>query len=198
MITSKVKEVNTIKIPEVDNNLSMLQFNMNTLNEVPGELKQCVEDMIKHLPDRNSNAFLTVDRKVVKSGETHRRGGAHIDGNYMIDVCAWGGKGGGNGWKVGEGGAQLNTEQHKLSYENEDGGIIITSNYPTCKGWSGVYNGSPRVGGDCTHLELDKGFILEENVVYHGNSRFIHESLPLKENVDRTMIRVTLPLNYKN
>lgn len=34
---------------------------------------------------------------------------------------------------------------------------------------------------------------LESNTLYWGNSTFIHESLPVEEDVKRQLIRITLP-----
>lgn len=70
------------------------------------------------------------------------------------------------------------------------------STYPACKGWNGIFNDNAGVGGDCTHINLNEGFMLKANTVYYGNSQFIHESIPVDKNVFRTMVRITLPNNY--
>ena len=41
-----------------------------------------VTKMIEFLPIKLGIAYLTVDGKLVKGGQTHRRGGKHLDGNY--------------------------------------------------------------------------------------------------------------------
>ena len=73
--------------------------------------------------------------------------------------------------------------------------MLIVSSYEACKGWNGDYEGQPNQGGDCSHLDLSKmeSFILKKNNLYWGNSTFIHESLPLEEDVKRQLIRITLP-----
>jgi hypothetical protein len=38
--------------------------------------------------------------------------------------------------------------------------------------------------------------MLEPNVVYYGNSQFLHESLPIDETVHRVVARITLPIDY--
>jgi hypothetical protein len=56
---------------------------------------------------------------------------------------------------------------------------------------------SSGIGGDCSHIDLNGGFILKPNMIYYGNSQWIHESLPLEEEIHRNLIRITLPLEYQ-
>ena len=75
--------------------------------------------------------------------------------------------------------------------------MLITSTHPACRGWNGIYDGTPYVGGDCTRIKgLGDGFILKENTVYYGNSQFIHESLPVDKTIHRVLVRITLPMDY--
>ncbi len=195
MIKSISKELNTIQIPLYKGELSMLPFNLNDLTTIPNEFRETVEQMVKNLPDKLGTAFLTVHGKFVKKSKTLRRGAPHIDGNFIQGLSGWG-KPGGNGWKVGENGFSLTSEEHKLSYENKNGGMLMASNYSACMGWNGTYKGKAKEGGDCSHIELGKGFMLKPNKVYYGNSQFIHESLPLDTDVFRVLYRITLPIDY--
>lgn len=89
----------------------------------------------------------------------------------------------------------------KPNYKAKDGtikrGIEIDGKYYACKGWNGVFDDKAGIGGDCSHLKLDEGFMLEANKVYYGNSQFVHESLPLDKDVHRVMYRITLPINHE-
>lgn len=196
MIKSKSVELNTVEIPFFKGEISMIPFDLSDLTTLPIEFRETVREMIKNLPEKVGESFLTVHGKFVKKTKTLRRGAPHIDGNYLKEICSWG-NGGGNGWKVGENGATLNSKQHRDSYLNENGGMIIASNYSACKGWNGVYEGFPMEGGDCSHLNLKDGFMLKPNVVYYGNSQFIHESLPVDKDVFRVLFRITLPITHK-
>lgn len=156
-----------------------------------------INDMIVRIPfeQRKGKAWVTIDCKKIAQGHTHRRGGPHVDGNYNHD---WqGGGGGGNGWKTGDNGRVLSPEFHKSEYGSSKGGMLITSSYPACKAWVGEYNTLAKQGGDCSHIphELSKmdSFVMEANLIYLTNSTCIHESLPVKEEVERTLIRITLP-----
>jgi hypothetical protein len=177
----------------------MLPFNLEHLSEVPEKFKRLVAHMTASLPIKKGIAYLTIDGRLVEKGKTQRRGGVHIDGNFIPDVSDWGGGSGGgqNGWKVGEGGRILSSEHHKLSYESKTGGMLIASTYPACKGWNGQYEGKPYVGGDCTRVEnLGEGFVLKPNTLYYGNSQFLHESLPIDKTTHRVVARITLPMDY--
>jgi len=101
------------------------------------------------------------------------------------------------GWKVGENGPGINTELHKRQYLKETGGIILASNYESCLGWNGHYDGTPNTGGDCSHIQLDQPFMLEKNAIYYGNNHFIHESLPVVDNVHRVFARITMPEDHQ-
>jgi len=193
MITSISEELYSVSIPEHTGEIKMLPFNLDNLKDVPGKFREVVEKMISCLSLKSGTAFLTVDGKVVEQGKTQRRGGVHIDGNYIPEMNSWGD----GGWKVGEGGRVISSQEHKLSYESETGGMLIASNYPACKGWNGIYDGNPYVGGDCSQITgLNEGFILKPNVVYYGNSQFLHESLPIDKTIHRTLMRITLPMDY--
>jgi hypothetical protein len=191
MITSISQKLYEVQIPEYIGEIKMMPFSLETLAEIPQPFNSMVVKMIEFLPIKQGTAYLTVDGKIVEKGKSHRRGGKHIDGNYIPETLSWGG-----GWKVGEGGRILSSDHHKLSYENETGGMLIASTYPACKGWNGVFEGKPYIGGDCSRIEVEEGFMLEPNVVYYGNSQFLHESLPIDVTTHRVVARITLPIDY--
>lgn len=198
MIISKIKNTGELLVPEFNTEQSMIPFDLCTLSGLCDEFKSIAESMLSHLKVREGLAFLTIHGKTLKESDTLRRGGAHIDGNYMNYV-----KGekfktfGGGGWKLGQNGPYLTTKEHRLSYENTRGGIIMASNFSSCKAYKGTFSGSPKRGGDCTHIKLNKGFMLEANNIYYGNNRMVHESLPVSKDTQRTLIRITLPITHE-
>jgi len=200
-LISNSLQLNDINLNDIDEKLSMIPFNTITLAGVPKRLLNVVKEMFKSVKDRieEGEAYLTVHTKDIKPMETHRRGGPHIDGNYIKEICNWG-SGGGNGWKVGENGRKLSTEHHKLSYETQTGGMLIASSHPACLGWNGIFDEKAKEGGDCSHIQnlnLKGQFLMKPNKVYYGTSQFIHESIPVEKEVKRTLIRITLPLTQK-
>lgn len=196
MINSVSREWGNIELPYYDGEVSMLPFRLEDLDSLPLEFRDTIRSMIKNLGNKFGEAYLTVHGKFVKKSNTLRRGAPHIDGNYLRNVASWGG--GTVDWKIGENGGTLNSEQHKMSYANDKGGMIIASNYSACKGWNGKFDGVAGIGGDCRHIALGDGFMLKSGKVYYGNSQFIHESLPMDKDVHRVMYRITLPISHES
>lgn len=195
MIDSKYKCVGNIDLPYMNGEYSMIPFNLKTLEGLTDEFKKIAGDMLKGVSGLVGTGYLTVHGKTLKAGKTLRRPAPHTDGNYEPVKMSFGG-GGGNGWKVGENGPAIDTDLHHRQYVNEKGGIILATNYASCLGWKGKYEGLPNVGGDCRHIELDQPTLLSENKVYYGNNHFIHESLPVGRDVHRVFARITLPEDH--
>lgn len=189
-IESKAISLNKINLPLFTGEVSMVKFCLDSLEGLPLEFHNIARDMLKNV-EVNGNGYFTIHGKTLKKGETLRRPGPHTDGNY--EPCAWGN----SGWKVGENGPAVDTQYHKDSYLNPNGGIILVSNYEACIGWIGEFEGDINVGGNCSSFNLDKGKItLEKNTVYYGNNHFIHESLPMQDDVHRVLARITLPMEH--
>jgi hypothetical protein len=182
MLNSIAKPLNKILIPHFEGEVAMFPFDLSDLNTVPKQHRDIVKQMIQKLPNKKGTAFLTVHGKFVKKSETLRRGAPHIDGNYISFTEGWDNPPPSN--------PTWNTEP------SLNGGMLIATNYSACKGWIGKYDGVPKEGGDCSHIKLGEGFMLESNKVYYGSSQFIHESLPLDRDVFRIMYRITLPAEH--
>lgn len=184
-----------IQLPMISGEFSMLPFDLITLEGLEGQFKDIARNMLKGI-QASGIGFFTAHGKKLEKGGTLRRGGPHTDGNYEKYNMSFG-SGGGNGWKVGENGPGINTELHHRQYVKETGGIIMATNYASCLGWRGEYQGVPGVGGDCREIQLDQPFMLESNKVYYGNNHFIHESLPVAGDVHRVFARITMPEDHK-
>lgn len=192
---STFKAINTIELPFVNSEISMLPFDLVTLAGLPSEFHKTVLTMLNGIKAVGT-AFFTIHGKTLKAGKTLRRPAPHTDGNYEPVNMGFGG-GGGNGWKVGENGSPVNTDEHNRQYVSETGGIILATNYASCLGWNGEYSGLPSVGGDCRHIELDEPHLLKADTVYYGNNHFIHESLPVGKDIHRVFARITLPETHQ-
>ena len=193
MLKSKSKMIKKMSLPEwKGDRVYMHEFDMANPSLPVGyeRWNNVLNEIIASSPKQTGKAYITIDEKIVKKGESHRRGGPHTDGNYIF---GWGG--GGGGWLTGEDGRFLPREKHEEQYCSEKGGMLIVSSYKSCKGWNGEFEGQPNQGGDCSHLDLSKMecYEMESNNLYWGNSTFIHESLPVQEDVKRQLIRITLP-----
>ena len=210
VIKSKSKAVKKLVVPKYtkDKKLTMLPINLEGGNVLPRgfkKYKSAVEEMIKQSPIKKGIAWLTIDEKKVKKKETHRRGGPHIDGNYIATTFMgrgddWTATAHGRGdWKIDDPNV-LDPRQHSASYDNEKGGMLIVSSYSLCKGYNGNFNGRPKTGGNCSHLSKQlakaKSFMLKANTLYLSNSRFIHESVRSTKDIGRVLIRITLPKTH--
>lgn len=190
---SLARRTNTIELPLVSCELSMIPFDLASMAGLPSDLVDIAVRMLKGISHEGGTAFFTIHGKRLKKGETLRRGGAHIDGNYDPHVMTFGG----GGWKVGQDGRPVGHPVHDRQFNQTTGGIILASNYHACNGWIGEYDGTPEKGGDCTHFDLDEPFKLESNTVYYGNNHFIHESLPMNDDVHRVFARITMPEKHR-
>lgn len=198
MIQSNIRPVGQLSLPA----FAGMQVYMHpilvgervTLPEGAEGFEEVVEKMLAmHSIPAGEKIFVTVDQSRVKAGKSHRRPGAHVDGNFIFD---WTG-----GWLTGVDGRVLSPENHQLQYCNPMGGLLIVSDLMACRAWLGEFAGVPNQGGDCSHLtedlERNESFLLEPNQVYVGNSTCVHESLPVDQDVERTLVRITLSPNIK-
>lgn len=184
---------NQITLPYVEGEYSMIPFDLSSLEGLGEQFSDLVKKMLQGIKHSRGTAFFTIHGKKLRKGETLRRGGPHTDGSYDQATMSWGG---GGGWKIGENGPSTDSKEHKRLYNSETGGIILCSNFEACLGWVGEYDGLPGVGGDCSKIKLDEPFLLERNKVYYGNNHFIHESLPMSDDVHRVFARITLPEDH--
>ena len=189
---STFKATNTIELPFVNSEISMLPFDLITLSGLPSEFHKTVLTMLNGVKAVGT-AFFTIHGKTLKAGNTLRRPAPHTDGNYEPVTMGFGG----GGWKIGENGSPVNTDEHNRQYVSKTGGIILATNYASCLGWKGEYTGLPGVGGDCRHIGLDEPQLLKADTVYYGNNHFIHESLPVGRDVHRVFARITMPEDHK-
>jgi len=158
------------------------------------EYKNPISNMLSMINDCDGDIYITIDEKMINKNESHRRGGIHTDGNY---IYGWGG---GGGWLTGENGRVLSKEKHDRQYMSTSGGWLIASTFSACKAWKGKVNGYIGQGGNCDHLSSQlhscEEITLKENIVYFMNSTGIHESLPVLQNVKRSLLRITLPHDF--
>jgi len=85
-IDSKSKEIGEVKFPEFKGDkIYMLEFDLSNpkLPEKYKRWESVVQEMIEKSPIKTGKAYLTVDEENVVPGNSHRRGGVHIDGNFI-------------------------------------------------------------------------------------------------------------------
>lgn len=185
-------ETNSIQLPLIDGEFPMIPFDLETLKGLPAKFHKVAKQMLVNVNHQGGTAYFTIHGKKLKKGQTLRRGGPHIDGNYEPHFMDFGG----GGWKVGQDGRDVNHPTHIRQFNKETGGIVICSNYHACNGWLGEYNDKPNKGSDCSHFDLGEHFELMPDTVYYGNNHFIHEFLPMSGDVHRVMACITMPEDH--
>lgn len=122
--------------------------------------------------------YITIDEKLVKAGQTHRRAGLHVDGVYNGSVGAWGGDGGG-GWGA------------------PGTGMLTVSNIAGCKAYKQTFQGMPGPDGECDHLKAQcdetKAVIFKPGHIYWVDGLCVHESMPMTQDVERQFVRLSMP-----
>lgn len=196
-----------IELPLLENlkdcNIQMQRFNTinltiheDILSKTIVPFYPIVKEMLTGIDLLGNTAYLTIHGKNLKKGEMLRRGGKHIDGNFDPDIFNWTCHGVDFEEWLKKEAPSVNSKYHDILYNSDRGGILLLSNYSSCLGWVGEFEGIAGLGGDCSHIETNEPFMLERNKVYYGNSTFIHESIPVEEDVYRIMFRITLPRNH--
>lgn len=130
----------------------------------------------------SGTAYLTVDEKLMKAGETQRKPRPHVDGCFIPSMRGWGHGGGGGGWN------------HSCNIIPGRMAVIVASTVAACMAWTGQFDATPKPDGDLSHVELGAGTLLDANMGYLLSPDCIHESLPMTHDTERTFIRIALPV----
>lgn len=121
--------------------------------------------------------YLTIDEKLVKAGEAHRRPGLHVDGVYrgpgaVSDDGVWGGGGWGRS------------------------GLITVASHRGLRIWPlHEFVGQPGPEGECEHLRGQCLYHVDAkpHEVRWLNGLCVHESLPMAHDTYRTFVRLSFP-----
>lgn len=117
--------------------------------------------------------YLMVDQSEVKAGQSQRRPGPHIDGN-------WREKGGGT------------VSQDRMNLGEL---VIFASDVAGCVAYVGSYEPADfKPGGDCSAMDLSalKKVALKAGYAYVGTVATIHESIPIERDCQRTLVRINV------
>ena len=140
-----------------------------------------VERILASTNVRSGIAFLTVDEKIVKAGNSQRRPGPHVDGCFNKTEMKWGhGQG---GW---------NHYCNHLPIERMP--VIVAASVAGCKIWEGNFEAEPRNDGDLSHMQLPEGVIVPANTAYFLSPDCVHESLRFNEDTARSFLRIAMPV----
>jgi hypothetical protein len=180
---SIVRSVGEVVMPEFGNQM-LYMHPLDVQNPVmPKEFKRwdgLVHQLMKRVPLTEGEVYITIDEKLLKPGTTHRRPGAHIDGIWdpkLVD--------------------HDDSPGHRthLFSKNPGGGLLLVSNAVGCTAYPGEFEGSPGTGGDCEHMrkQFSDALTMQASTVYLCNVFGIHESIPVTQPVQRSLVRISLP-----
>ncbi len=187
MLQSKCIKTERVTFPEFTGERDYMR-GFTKCAGLPTDLKrwQRTVDAMLDGVDAPGEIFIMIDQGVVQAGNTHRRGGPHIDGYWHADVKAHGGGGRHMGnWKIGPSWITVDLDRPEA--------IILASDVCASRGWTGEYTGVGEGGavayGDIDHLP---SFVLAANQVHIGNVGFVHESTPVREATRRSLVRLSV------
>jgi hypothetical protein len=184
-----------VEFPEnTGERIYMIPFTLESgLPEHVARWQATIDSMIADI-DTDETMYLMVDQGLIKSGDSHRRGGAHIDGNWIASNDGLIAR-----YKTQFGGRHDTEGGHRVMGLSDES-IILASDVSACNAYSGEFIGSPKDGGDCSHIDISSADVtrLEANKVYTGNVTMIHESLQVEKDVMRTLVRINVPKHKFN
>lgn len=138
-------------------------------------------------------AHMTVDEKLIQPGTSQRRPKPHVDGVFYPDRLHRDGK------TIGDwgGGGQWN------HFCNDIGAgpvrrmpVIVAASAIGCRVWRGVFDATPAIDGDLSHLSLVSGEVVPANVGYLLSPDCVHESMIQETPTQRTFLRIALPVEF--
>ncbi len=189
---SLLKEIGPVSFPEnTGERVYMRPFTIKS--GLPSHLQRwqkTVDAMLRGV-ETDGPIYLMIDQGLVRGGFTHRRKGAHIDGNWIPSLNGHGGHGKhrpiSGSWSDDNGG----WKESELAPE----GIILASDvYASCA-YIGDVKGEIKSGGDCSDMDLSltNRVPLLAGKAYAGNVFMVHESLPVEFDCLRTLVRLNVP-----
>lgn len=211
ILTSKLKIIGPVTFPEWTGEKVYMQ-SYDQVKQLPAELArwQATIDAMSAsiratwLTKDGCKAYLMIDQGEVKAKATHRRGGPHIDGNWVEDdkqtrhVTVAKTK----SYIVPDAGHHLTERGCKPERVTEKGlwfpeeTLILASNVAGCVAYIGDFDGRLiSKGGDCSKVDLSRMIAvkLKPGIAYAGNVTMIHESIPVSKDCKRTLVRINVP-----
>lgn len=159
---------------------------------LPSDLKRwqkTVDAMLDGI-DVDGPIYLMVDQGIVRSGNTHRRPGLHIDGYWNPGVFAHGGRPPGHGHVP-----TPDRPRHIHAMDWHPEALILASDVSACRAMVGQFEGVPADGGDCSHIDVSgmDEIRFQSGYAYAGNVTMLHESMPIPYDCARTLVRLNVP-----
>lgn len=192
MLNSYCRPLCTVQLPYRNRQHYMHAFDLANPIMLPGfeDYARPVRDLCEAAGARVGTAFMTVDEKVVRAGQSQRRPRPHVDGVFVPDLHLWS-NGPSPGWNhhcndIGRGPAR------RMS-------VIVVASVAGCRAWEGQFDGQPAMDGDLSHIhsQLGEGQVLPANKGFVLSPDCVHESMLLSNTVERSFLRIALPTEFR-
>lgn len=160
----------------------MMPIILDDMMTIPDKLKpywNLIHSMfgLMNKEHRDKVGYITIDERVVKAGETHRRAGLHVDGVYRGEAGSWGG--GDGGWGA------------------PGTGMLTVSNIIGCKAYNQEFDGTIGRDGECDSLaqqcDESKATLFQSGALYWVDGLCVHESIPMTQTSKRQFVRLSMP-----
>jgi hypothetical protein len=188
MLNSDYRELCSVTLP-----YSGRQKYMHTFDLAAPQMADGFEDYLKPVQAlcraagaSEGIAHMTVDEKVVSAGMSQRRPNPHVDGCFMPAKADWAHPT--PGWAHGCNNIPLEDFRRMP--------VIVASNAAGCRVWRGIFDGEPKSDGDLSHLVLPEGEVLPSNIGFLFSPDCVHESMIQQVSVQRTFLRIALPVDF--
>ena len=191
MLDSHYRPLYAVRLPYQARQRYMHTFDLaaTAMADGFGDYLEPVVALCKAAGALNGMAHMTVDEKFVAAGMSQRRPKPHVDGCFSPHRMSWG-----------------HPLPAWLHYCNDIAGgdpvrrmpIIVAASIAGCRAWRGQFVGDPSADGDLSHIadQLGDGEILPANVGYLLSPDCVHESMVFDRPVERTFLRIALPVDY--
>lgn len=199
MKESIFRKLTEVELPEFTGiRVLLMPFLMEDIETIPNDLKNyrsTIEKLVSISPVTKGVGYLTIDERFVKSGDTLRKKGLHVDGVGPNGEAGIWSAVASSGWIKS---ADPKGGKEKCWVNAAGIGGMITVSYPAgCRAWNKEFSGNVNIYGDCESLRSqfpdNEATIFEANTAYWCNSFCVHESLPMKEDCNRTFVRLSMP-----
>lgn len=134
-------------------------------------------------------AHMTVDEKIIEAGCSQRRPKPHVDGCFMPAAHVWGHEPPSPSW--------LHVCNDVQAGPIGRMPVVVVASVSGCRAWKGIFDAKPKSDGDLSHIELGDGEVLPAGVGYLLSPDCVHESMVFTERVQRTFLRIALPVDFR-
>ena len=193
---SIIQQRGRVSFPEfMDTKAYMLELKEGRVPDYLKAWQQTVDEMLVGIDPQI--CYLMIHQKIVQEGKSQRVPGLHVDGywrpatrgHHPIHSMSAGHNSVPPSW---DGGMGVRWDEVDFSIPEA---TLLATDIQASRAFIGQWEGKPNEKGDCSHIDVSAmdDITLASGICYAGNISMLHESLPVTETVQRTLVRITVP-----